>query len=256
MATFIFILSLVVYFTLSMVYLSPYLFFVWFVLSYLLAFFTILIIYFIQLPLVMLLPAKHPYKAHLMKSLSFVLLRFILNQKIQVSGLENVPLTGPLLVVSNHKSYTDGFSIMQTFPRPITLTPKISVLKIPFLRLWLRAYDVFPIDRKNARNTYRALEKAVTTIQNEHAMLIFPEGTVRYKHEETITNMKSGTFKLALQARADILPVKINAQGFVQKRWPRLTKHTITFLPSIAYSDFENLSTQDIAAQVMQLLNQ
>jgi 1-acyl-sn-glycerol-3-phosphate acyltransferase len=256
MATIIFILSYLIY-VIYLTFITSYIWLpLWVIISIILAFLTILIVYFLQFPLVLILPAKHPYKAYLMRSISYFLNHFILNLKVKVEGLENVPRDGRLVVYSNHKSYTDAFAILEKLPRPMTLTPKKSVLKIPIINAWIKAYDVFPINRNNPRETAIDLEKAVETVKNGHAILIFPEGTIKNRLAENVLTMKAGAFKLALKAEADILVIRLDGNQLTRGRAPfRRTHRKITILKPLIYEKYKNLTTQEISNTVMDMIN-
>ena len=176
MTSAIFVLSYLAFLSFSTIQIQPYLFPLWICTSYILAFLVVIIFYILNFPFVLMFKSTNKYKVYLMRSLAAFLNRFYLNMKIEVQGVENVPKDGSIVVYSNHKSYTDAFVIMQYFPRPLTLTPKKSVLKIPFFRSWLKAYDVFPINRDNPRETLRDLEAAVDVVKNGQTILLFPEG--------------------------------------------------------------------------------
>lgn len=203
-----------------------------------------------------MIPADHPYKTYLLKSMAVFLNHFVLRLKITAIGVENVPKKGPLVIYANHKSYTDAFVLMEKLPRSITLTPKKSVMKIPIVGAWLKTYDVFPINRTNARETAKDMEKAVETVKKGYAMSVFPEGSVSNRLSEEIAYMRPGAFKLALKAEADILIVRFDGNHRVRKRAPLLkTRRLINILPVYKYEDFKSLSTQEIAEEVMHRIN-
>ena len=256
MAILIFIISYLSVFVLSMIYINPYLFIIWIFTSYIVSMVIVTIFYLLNLPLVMILKPTHPYKTYLMRSLANFLNKCYLNLYIEVVGLENIPNTGPIVAYANHKSYTDAFALLPYFPRALTLTPKKSVLKIPFLRLWLKAYDVFPIDRNSARETFKELEKAVQTIKNDHVILIFPEGTIKHRLDDKIENVKAGSFKLVKLAEANILPIKFEGNDLIRKRWPLKSKRKITIFPPIPYEQFKDLNTKEISQIFMNILNE
>lgn len=256
MATIIFLLSfglLSFYLTsITALYFLP----LWIVLSYGLAFVVVLLFYMLNFPLVLILPAKHPYKAYLMKSISRLLNRFILGLKVEVTGIKHIPMSGPLVVYANHKSYTDGFSVLDFFPRPLTLAPKKSVLSIPLLKGWLRAYDVFPINRSNPRETAKDLDKAVETVKNGHALLIFPEGQIKNRLKDEVEAMKPGAFKVALRAEAQILIIRLDGNDLVRKRFPwKRSYRKLTILEPIAYDVYKDMTTQELSQFVMDKIN-
>lgn len=257
MATFIFLLSLVL-FTGYLTYItSIYLVLLWFLLGIVVSFIFLLSIYLIQLPIVVSLPINHPYKSYLFRSISYFLNHFILRLVITVEGLENVPETGRLVIIANHKSYTDAFPILEKVKRPMTLTPKKSVMKLPLVNLWLKSYRVFPIDRKNVRATQKDLEDAIQTIEMGMPILIFPEGTIRYREEPKIEHMKSGAFKLPLRTKAAILPIKLIGNERARGRAPfKKTYRHLKILKPIAYEVYKDLNTHQIAELVMNHMNE
>jgi 1-acyl-sn-glycerol-3-phosphate acyltransferase len=190
-----------------------------------------------------------------MRSLAVFLNRCYLNMKVEVVGLENVPKDERLVVYANHKSYTDAFTFMQIYPKAVTLTPKKSVLKIPFLRAWLKAYDVFPINRDNPRETLKDLDNAVKVVRNKQTILLFPEGTIKNRMEEFVEDVKAGSFRLVKNAEAGILPVRFDGNDLVRKRWPKRSHRKITIFPLIPYSVIKDLSTVEIAKLFMNTIN-
>lgn len=255
MFTLIFLLTFATTLVLSTMYINPYLFPVWLITSYIIAFLMVLFFLILNLPIVFMLKANNKYKSYLMQSLSYFLCKVILNLKVEVEGLDNIPKDGPLVAYSNHKSYTDAFAILPYFNRPLTLTPKKTVLKIAFIRTWLKAYDIFPIDRTNPRETLKDLQKAVETVKNGHAILFFPEGTIKGYKNEKVENVKAGAFRLVKDAHADILPILLQGNELVRKRWPRQTKRKVVFYPTIPYESFKDLRTQEIAQIYMDTIN-
>jgi len=257
MATFIFFSSYLflnyLFYTLTNLYFIP----LWLIVSLIPAFFLMLFFYLLNYPLVLLLPPKNRYKSYLMRSIAFFLNRFILRLKIKVTGLENVPKDGPLVIYANHKSYTDAFALLEVLSRPITLTPKKSVMKLPIIGAWLKSYDVFPINRNDARETAKDLEKAIETVKGGHAILVFPEGSIKNRESNVIETMKPGSFKLAYKAEASILMVKYEGNDLVRKRAYKLKRSNrkLTILKPIPYESYKHLSTQEISQLVMEKMN-
>lgn len=256
MATLIFLSSAMIYLYILSTSFSIYFVPLWILVSYVLGFVTVLLVYLIQLPIVLNLPSTHPYKFYLMKSIAKLINHFVIRLKVTVEGLEHIPKEGRLVIYANHKSYSDGFALLEVITRPMTFTPKKQVMKIPIIGAWLRSYDVFPINRKSSRETLETLEQAVGTVKKGLAISFFPEGTIRHRHDPYVTEMKAGAFKLAERAESDILIVRFDGNHLTKNRTPfRSTKRHLTIFPVVTYDQIKNLSTQEIANLVMDTIN-
>jgi 1-acyl-sn-glycerol-3-phosphate acyltransferase len=256
-ATILFIAFNVLYVTLLSMSFPPAFIPLWILVSYLLSFVSVVVIYLLQFPLVLSLSATHPYKAYLMRSIASLINHFFLRLKVIASGLENIPKEGKLVIYANHKSYSDGFALLEVISRPFAFTPKSSVMKVPILSHWLKSYEVFPINRKSVKETAVHLEKAIDSVKRGIAISIFPEGTIQYRSEPFVTQMKPGAFKLALRAQADIAIVRFDGDQLTKHRTPfRSTIRYITVLPVLKYEEYKELSTPEIAALVMDRINQ
>jgi len=257
MATFLFfgsyLICVYLFYSLTNLYFLP----LGLLLAIIPAFLCMLFGYFLNFPLVILLKPKNKYKSYLLRSMAFFLNRFVLRLKIDVTGLSNVPKDGPLVIYANHKSYTDAFALLEVIKRPITLTPKKSVMKLPVVGKWLKSYDVFPINRSNARETAKDLEKAIETVKGGHAILIFPEGSIKNREDSKIETMKPGAFKLAVKSEASILMVKYEGNDLVRKRAYKLKRshRRLTILEPLHFEMYKDFTTQEIANYVMDKMN-
>ena len=129
---------------------------------------------------------------------------------VKVSGLENVPKTGPLVIASNHLNDADPGIICTRIHRPIAFMAKIELFQIPGLAQFLRAFGAFPVRRNEA--DIAALRQANVALSRDLAVCIFPEGT----REGAVEKLKEGwpgAAIVALRNNVPILPIAITGSG-------------------------------------------
>jgi hypothetical protein len=91
------------------------------------------------------------------------------------NGIENIPIEGPVLIVSNHPGGLDSIALVSSIPRP-DITALVS--DIPFLNAMpgIRKYVIF-VDFKTIGGM-EALREAIAHLQKGGAILLFAHGEV------------------------------------------------------------------------------
>lgn len=137
---------------------------------------------------------------------------------LRVTGTENVPADGPLIVVSNHLSNADPPILIVSFPRPLFFMGKAELFRNPILGWIVRKFGGFPVERGTADRA--ALRHALKVLNHGIALGIFPEGG-RSKSGALRPGL-SGVGLLALQSGAPVLPVGLTGTEVfpVNGDWP------------------------------------
>ena len=126
----------------------------------------------------------------------------------KVTGTENVPPMGPLVVIANHMSNLDSSMLGSSVPRRLKYLAKDDIFRAvgPPGRWFLRNYGAFPIDRVGV--DARAFRWALRQLQHDSALVIFPEGT--RSRSAQMNRAKPGAVSLILKSGAPVLPVGIS----------------------------------------------
>jgi 1-acyl-sn-glycerol-3-phosphate acyltransferase len=126
----------------------------------------------------------------------------------KIEGRENMPLTGPLILVANHVNLVDPFLLLFGLPRWINFVAKEEVFRYALLRFWLRWGGAVPIAR-NGRVTEkkRILESATDVLGMGLVLGMFPEGA--RDHDGILRKGKLGSAVIASKAHTPVLPVGI-----------------------------------------------
>jgi len=150
--------------------------------------------------------------------------------RIEVRGLENIPMEGPLVIASNHLNDADPGIICTRIRRPIAFMAKIELFRVPLLAQFLRAFGSFPVRRGEA--DISTLRMANENLKLGRAVCIFPEGT-REAAAEQLKEALPGAAIVALRNDVPILPIAVNGSGKMQMpgmflRLDRRLKVTLT----------------------------
>ncbi|QDY88745.1 lysophospholipid acyltransferase family protein [Mycoplasma anserisalpingitidis] len=159
----------------------------------------------------------------------------LLRIDVEITGMENLPSTGGVILTPNHKSNIDSVVLMKLFElnkekgeeahKMPTFIAKKELLKKRLVRNGLSLLDTFSIDRENFRESYKTLQEFGEYVKRISTYgVIFPEGT-RVANPNEIGEFKSGAFKIAAMKYLPILPITIvnSEQAFDKKRKGRLT---------------------------------
>jgi 1-acyl-sn-glycerol-3-phosphate acyltransferase len=97
--------------------------------------------------------------------------------RLEVSGLEHLPASGPVLLAGNHDSYWDPVAVgIAGLPRrQIRALAKSSLWKVRGLGRVLDGMGQIPIDR--GAGDAHALDQAIAALRDGSCIGVFPEGT-------------------------------------------------------------------------------
>ena len=125
-----------------------------------------------------------------------------------VEGRENIPLTGPLILITNHVHLLDPFFLIFSSPRWINFMAKEELFSSPFLRPWLRWAGSLPIRREGKiTDKQKMLKSARDALEKGLILGMFPEGG--RNRDGKLSKGKPGSAVIASKTNVPILPVGI-----------------------------------------------
>jgi 1-acyl-sn-glycerol-3-phosphate acyltransferase len=128
----------------------------------------------------------------------------------KVKGLRNVPGSGPVIIASNHLSFSDSIFMPLVVPRKVTFLAKSEYFTSPgpkgFLKkLTFIALGQVPVDRSGGRRSEAALIAGLKVLADGKCLGIYPEGT--RSPDGRLYKGRSGIARLAIDSGAPIIPV-------------------------------------------------
>lgn len=146
---------------------------------------------------------------------------------VSISGLENIPRSEALILVSNHFSWFDGPLLMIFLPFRIAFLLAIETERVCFFRFLSRTFNLIPIWRGQVDR--KAMRAALAALQDGRTVGVFPEGGIdpsmagarergerieqiaghTARHSAELIRPQSGIGLLATQAQARLLPVAV-----------------------------------------------
>lgn len=126
--------------------------------------------------------------------------------RITVSGQENLPKTGPVILAPTHRARWDALLIPYVAGRCVTgrdLRFMVTISECQGLQGWfVRRMGGFPVDPQ--RPSISTLRHGVNLLQDGEMVVIFPEGGIFRDNE--VHPLKPGISRLALSAEASDKP--------------------------------------------------
>ncbi len=128
--------------------------------------------------------------------------------RFTISGKENIPKEGNVLICPNHVSIYDPCVIATMTSRRIHYMAKAELFENPLLGWLLKKVYAFPVNR--GKVSIDTLKNALKILRNKEILGIFPEGR-RVKAGEHV-DPAGGFVIFAIKTKSPIIPVHIQGE--------------------------------------------
>ena len=128
----------------------------------------------------------------------------------KVTGLRNVPQSGPVIIASNHLSFSDSIFMPLVVPRKVTFLAKSEYFTSPGIKGFIKkitfiALGQVPVDRSGGRRSEAALNTGLDLLSDGACIGIYPEGT--RSPDGRLYKGLTGIARMAIESGAAIVPV-------------------------------------------------
>ena len=128
----------------------------------------------------------------------------------KVTGLRNVPNVGPVIIASNHLSFSDSIFMPLVVPRKVTFMAKSEYFTSPGLKglvkkLTFIALGQVPVDRSGGRRSEAAIKTGLRLLAEDNCIGIYPEGT--RSPDGKLYKGRTGIARMAIDSGAPVIPV-------------------------------------------------
>jgi 1-acyl-sn-glycerol-3-phosphate acyltransferase len=182
----------------------------------------------------------------------------------KVTGLRNVPATGPVILASNHLSFSDSIFMPLVVPRKVTFLAKSEYFTSPgpkglLKKLTFIALGQVPVDRSGGRRSEAALITGLKVLSDGNCLGIYPEGT--RSPDGRLYKGRTGLVRLALESGAPVVPVAMFDTDKIQptgKVIPKIMRVKMVFGEPIYFKgDSTNLQVlRDLTDELMRKIQE
>lgn len=146
----------------------------------------------------------------------------------EITGLEHVPRTGPVIIAANHVSFADEVFTPLAARRQVFYFAKAEYFTAPGIRgramaSFFHGMGHVPVARADTRSAAAVIDIGVEVLSDGGALGIYPEGT--RSPDGRLYKFRTGVARLALRSGAPVVPVGVVGTREVQppgtRRWHR-----------------------------------
>lgn len=145
---------------------------------------------------------------------------FFVLGRLNVEGRENLPKSGPIILVANHFHFSDPVAMLVATSRQVEFVGGFRFPNAPAIVKFLpHLWGYFPVFR--GAYSRKGLEAAKGVLQQDGVLGIFPEGGA---WAQVLRPARPGAAFLAVETGAVIVPIGLTGFTDLFKTWrPRLT---------------------------------
>jgi 1-acyl-sn-glycerol-3-phosphate acyltransferase len=176
--------------------------------------------------------------------------------RVQDKGLENIPETGPAVLVCNHVSYVDALLIGGTYHRPIRFVMDRSIAEMKGLKTFFKIAKTIPIC--SPKVDIDVYENAFKRIKEEldagEIVCIFPEGKLTTTGE--VDTFKSGIERILKDSPVPVVPMALNGlwgSFFSHKDGHALTSRPKRFWSKVTLTAGKAIEAKDATASDLEI---
>ena len=128
----------------------------------------------------------------------------------KVTGLRHVPSNGPVIIASNHLSFSDSIFMPLVVTRKVTFLAKSEYFTSPGIKGFIKkltfiALGQVPIDRSGGKRSEAALLTGLRLLRENQCLGIYPEGT--RSPDGRLYKGRTGIARMAIESAAPVIPV-------------------------------------------------
>lgn len=137
--------------------------------------------------------------------------------RLTIEGWERIADGAPRFYLGNHQSALDIPIAIAGLRGHVRFMAKDTLFKIPLFGWVIGQYGYAPVDRSNARNTHKTLERMFERLKrNPVSLAVFPEGT--RSRTPRMGPFRRGTIKVAQRSGLPVVPFSIDGSIHVHHR--------------------------------------
>jgi 1-acyl-sn-glycerol-3-phosphate acyltransferase len=183
-----------------------------------------------------------------------------------VTGHENIPRTGPVILASNHLSFIDSIFLPLVIDRRISFLAKSDYFRGRGLGGWaiknfLLGTGMLPIDRSGGKASEASLNTGLRVLAQGNILGIYPEGT--RSPDGKMYRGRTGVARMILEGHVPVVPVAMVDTEKVMpigRKIPSVRRIGIIIGEPLDFSRFEGLEgdrfiLRSITDEIMYELN-
>jgi len=174
----------------------------------------------------------------------------------KVKGLRNVPHLGPLIIASNHLSFSDSIFMPLVVPRKVTFLAKSEYFTSPGLKGFIKkitfiALGQVPVDRSGGRASESAIITGLRVLERGDCIGIYPEGT--RSPDGRLYKGRTGIARLAIESGAPVIPVAMFNTAEIQPTGqvvPKVRRVEMIFGEPLYFENYGDPTDQKVLREV------
>ena len=172
-------------------------------------------------------------------------------------GLENLPQEGGYMMYPNHQGKYDVLGIMYTHKKPCSFVMDKNKSHTILVREFCDLVQGKRLEKDNPRQGITIINQVADDVAAGKRYILFPEGGYKFNNKNKVCDFKAGSFKIALQSKAPIIPITLidSYKVFNSFHVGPLTTQ-VHYLKPIMYEEYKDLKTQEIAELVKQRIQE